>query len=113
MNSLTMVGALTRDPELKGDGESRVCRLRLVEANGHPDHPLYVNVSAFGSQGQACAEHLGKGRQVAVVGRLRFREWKRVDGSKRSEHWVAADRVDFLARPVATEQLPADPVPTG
>lgn len=113
MNSLTLVGALTKDPEPKGEGESRVCRLRLVEVNNHPDHPLYVNVSVFGAQGDACAEHLAKGRQVAVVGRLRFREWKRVDGSKRSEHWVAADRVDFLARPVATESASAEPVPTG
>jgi single-strand DNA-binding protein len=113
MNSLTLVGALTKDPEPKGEGDSRVCRLRLVESNGHPDHPLYVNVSVFGPQGEACAEHLAKGRQVAVVGRLRFREWRRVDGSKRSEHWIAADRVDFLGRPGIAETVAADPLPTG
>jgi single stranded DNA-binding protein len=101
MNSLTLVGALTKDPELKGAEESRVCRLRLVEANGHSDHPLYINVSVFGAQGEACAEHLGKGRQVAVVGRLCFREWQRVDTSRRSEHWILADRVDFLPRTAA------------
>ena len=41
---------------------------------------------------------------MAVVGRLRFREWKRVDLSRRSEHWIAADRVDFLSAPAAREE---------
>ena len=99
MNSFSLIGALTKDPELRGTGESRVCRLRLAEVNGHPDHPLYINASVFGAQAQSCHEHLQKGRQVAVVGRLRFREWQRVDLAKRSEYWIAADRVDFLARP--------------
>ena len=99
MNSFSLVGALTKDPEQKGSGESRLCRLRLAEANGHPDHPLYINVSVFGPQAETCQAHLQKGRQVAVVGRLRFREWQRVDGQRRSEYWIVADRVDFLARP--------------
>jgi single-strand DNA-binding protein len=112
MNSFSLVGALTKDPDLKGSGESRVCRLRLVEAGGHPDHPLYINVSVFGTQAESCHEHLHRGRQVAVVGRLRFREWQRVDLSRRSEYWIAADRVDFLARPtVSAEPAEASPAP--
>jgi single-stranded DNA-binding protein len=87
MNLLSLVGALTKDPEMKGSGESRVCRLRLVEANGYPDHPLYINVSVFGSQADHCRAHLRKGRQV--------------DGARRSEYWIVADRVDFLSRATA------------
>jgi single-stranded DNA-binding protein len=99
MNSLTLVGVLTKDPKPVGDGERRGARMRLAEANAHPDHPLYIDASLFGPQAQACLEHLRKGSRVAVVGRLRFREWKRVDLSHRSEHWIAADRVDFLPAP--------------
>jgi single-strand DNA-binding protein len=110
MNSFSLVGALTKDPEQKGSGENRLCRLRLAEANGHPDHPLYINVSVFGPQAESCQEHLRKGRQVAVVGRLRFREWQRVDGQRRSEYWILADRVDFLARPT-TPIATTDPSP--
>ncbi len=106
MNSLSLVGALTKDPELKGSGESRVCRLRLVEASGPSDQPLYINVSVFGSQAEGCHAHLRKGRQVAVVGRLRFREWQRVDGARRSEYWIVADRVDFLSRATAPARPP-------
>jgi single stranded DNA-binding protein len=101
MNSLTLVGNLTKDPELVG-GEARpICRMRLAEANAHPGHPLYINASVFGDQAALCAERLRKGARVAVVGRLRFREWQRVDLSRRSEHWIAADRVDFLSAPEA------------
>ena len=34
---------------------------------------------------------------MAVAGQLRFREWESDEGAKRSEHSIAADRVDFLA----------------
>ncbi len=99
MNSFTLIGNLTKDPEPKGETAKPICRLRLAESRSHPDHPLYVNVSVFGPQAGACLERLKKGDQVAVVGRLRFREWKRVDLSARSEHWLAADQVDFLSPP--------------
>jgi single-strand DNA-binding protein len=111
MNSVSMVGALTKDPELKRGGESPLCRLRLVEANGHPEHPLYINVSVFGAQAESCHRHLAKGRQVAVVGKLRFREWERVDRSRRSEYSIAADRVDFLPRHSSAPEGAREPAP--
>ena len=110
MNSLTLLGTLTKDPEPAGTEERRVCRMRLAEANAHPEHPLYINAAVFGAQAEACLAHLRKGSRVAVVGRLRFREWQRVDLSRRSEHWIAADRVDFLGRPAGAEE-PAPPEP--
>jgi single stranded DNA-binding protein len=114
VNSITLVGNLTKDPLSRGEEADPVCRLRLAEAKAHPDHPLYVNVSVFGPQALVCAERLRKGARVAVVGRLRFREWKRVDLSRRSEHWIAADRVDFLdAAPTPeAEEAPAELAPT-
>jgi single-stranded DNA-binding protein len=101
MNSLTLLGVLTKDPRPVGDEERRGCRMRLAEANAHPDHPLYIDASIFGPQAEACLERLRQGSRVAVVGRLRFREWQRVDLSRRSEHWIAAERVEFLSAPVA------------
>ena len=96
MNTVTLIGTLTRDPEMRNGGEVKVCAMRLAESNGSKDSPLYINVAAFGRQAETCNQYLGKGRQVAVVGRLRFREWEGPDGAKRSEHSIAADRVDFL-----------------
>ena len=96
MNTITLVGSLTKDPEMKGGGESKVCQMRVAESNGSKGTPLYINVSAFGRQAENCQRYLSKGRSVAISGRLRFREWDTEDG-KRSEHSIAADRVDFLS----------------
>jgi single-strand DNA-binding protein len=96
MNTVTLIGTLTKDPEMRGSGETPVCQLRLADNSGPKDEPLYINVAAFGRQAESCNTYLSKGRHVAVSGRLRFREWEGKDGVKRSEHSVAADRVDFL-----------------
>lgn len=96
VNTVTLIGALTRDPEMRKRGETKVCDMRVAESNGRKESPLYINVSTFGRQAEVCKEYLGKGRQVAVVGQLRFREWENDEGQKRSEHTIAADRVDFL-----------------
>ena len=95
MNTMTMTGTLTRDPELRNGGESKVCAMRLAELNGG-DPSLFINVSAFGRQAETCKRYLAKGRHVAVAGRLRLREWETDEGEKRSEYSIAADRVDFL-----------------
>lgn len=100
MNNVNLIGRLTRDPELKEIGGGRsVCELRVAVDNpgrgGVPGDPTYVDVSTFGGQAEACAAHLAKGRQVAVNGRLVFREWTARDGSKRSAHSIRGS-VEFL-----------------
>lgn len=96
MNTVTLIGTLTRDPEIRNGGETKVCAMRLAESNGSKDSPLFINVSAFGRQAETCKKYLSKGRHVAVSGRLRLRQWENDEGQSRSEHSIAADRVDFL-----------------
>jgi len=106
MNAITLIGRLTGDPQMRGEGEAKVCAMRVAESNGGKASPFFINVAAFGRQAETCKRYLKKGRQVAVTGQLRFREWT-VEGGKRSEHSIAADRVDFLTggrpRPSETE----------
>jgi single-strand DNA-binding protein len=97
MNTVTMIGTLTKDPEIRnGSGDAKICAMRIAESNGRKGTPLFINVSAFGRQAETCGKYLVKGRQVAISGQLRFREWEPEGGGKRSEHTIAADRVDFL-----------------
>jgi single-strand DNA-binding protein len=104
MNVVVLIGNLTKDPELRGEEESRVCQIRLAVNGAGKDAPLYIDVAAFGRQGENCARYLAKGRAVAVSGRLRFREWKGRDGAKHVEHSLIAERIDFLdPAPRATE----------
>jgi len=103
MNSVNLVGRLTRDPDLRTVSEDRkVCDLRLAYNQGRDDTG-YITVAVFDGAAEACAEHLSKGRQVAVSGRLVYREWEN-DGQRRSEHQVIG-RVEFLGpKPGSSDQ---------
>ncbi|MBO0746702.1 MAG: single-stranded DNA-binding protein [Acidimicrobiaceae bacterium] len=96
MNQVTLIGRLTNDPELRETKAGKpVCNLRLAVDGERGAEPTYVTVASFGAGAEACAAHLRKGRQVAVSGRLVFREWRGKDGAKRSEHSVWGS-VEFL-----------------
>jgi single-strand DNA-binding protein len=94
MNNVTLIGRLTKDPELQERNGTKVCDLRIAE-NGNGT-TLYIDVATFARQAEVCNEHLSKGRLVAIAGRLRYSEWNAKDGSKRSRHTIVANTVRFL-----------------
>ncbi len=104
INTVVLVGNLTRDPELRAAGGTSVCSLRVAvndrakdQATGEwTDKPNYFTVDVFGAQGERCAQYLAKGRQVAIEGRLRWREWETQDGQKREAVSVVANNVQFI-----------------
>jgi single-strand DNA-binding protein len=99
VNTVTLVGHLTADPVIKQlDDERKVCNLRLAVNDQKDQPPLFIDVATFGSQADACAKYLSKGRAVAVTGRLVYREWEAEDGTRRSRHHVVG-RVQFGGRP--------------
>lgn len=96
MNSVTLIGALTRDPEMNEGGDTKICSLRVADGNGRKE-PLFINVSAFGRQAETCKEYLTKGRQVAVSGQLRFREWERIKASGQNTRSQPTASISCLA----------------
>ena len=99
VNSITLVGHLTADPVLRPLDENRkVCDMRLAVNDQRDQPPLFIDVATFGSQAEACAKYLSKGRAIAVTGRLIYREWVADDGTRRSKHQVVG-RVQFGGRP--------------
>jgi single-strand DNA-binding protein len=103
INRVILVGNLTRDPETRPAGSSTVCSLRIAvndripnkETGGWDDYANYFTVSVFGRMGENCAQYLSKGRQVAVEGKLRWRQWEK-EGQKREAIEVVADNVQFI-----------------
>ena len=51
MNTVTLIGNLTKDPEMRGNGETKVCRMRIAES-GSAKEPVYIDVAAFGRQAE-------------------------------------------------------------
>jgi single-strand DNA-binding protein len=104
INRVTLVGRLTRDPELQHlPSGTPVLRLGLA-VNGRQqdsggnwvDKPNFFDVKVFGNQAEMLSQHLAKGRRVGVDGRLDWSSWEAQDGSKRSKVEVVAQSVQFL-----------------
>ena len=57
----------------------------------------------FDKLAATCGEYLTKGREVAVVGKLRLNEWTTKDGERRSKIQIVADVVQFLDAPKKDE----------
>ncbi len=114
LNSVVLIGNLTRDPELRYTPSGvPVCTLRLAVSRNFPNQQGeveadYFNVIVWRNQAEKCAEYLTKGRQVAVTGRLQSRSWEGADGQKRSTVEIVADRVVFLGRRERAEDLADD-----
>jgi single-strand DNA-binding protein len=101
---VTLVGNLTRDPELRQTpGGSSVCQFgvavgrRYKDGSGQwVDKASFFDVVVWGAQGENCAQYLSKGRPVAIDGRLDQRSWDAQDGTKRSKVEIVAENVVFL-----------------
>ena len=104
INRVTIVGRLTRDPELKHLPSGTPVLEMGVAVNGRRqdetgqwvDKPNFFDVKVFGNQADTLARNLAKGRPVAVDGRLDWREWEAQDGTKRQAVEIIADTVQFL-----------------
>lgn len=104
MNKLTIIGNLTRDPELRTvrDGIS-VCsftvavnrRNRSNNATNQPEADFF-RVTVWRQLGELCAKYLSKGRKVCV-GSVSVSTYQGNDGMTRASLEVTADDVEFLS----------------
>lgn len=99
-NSVTLVGNLTRDPELRfttggrGVASFGLAVNRRYQVNGEwQDQTSYFNIVAWGQLGENAASTLTKGMRVIVSGRLEQREYQNREGEKRTAIEINADEV--------------------
>lgn len=104
LNRVTLVGRLTRDPELRhlASGDP-LCNMRIAvnsrardESGNWNDRPNFFDVVVFGRQAESVSNYMSKGRRVGVDGSLSWREWEAKDGGKRQSVEVRARDVYFL-----------------
>jgi len=99
-NSVTLVGNITRDPELRftasGQGVASfglAVNRRYREGNEWKEETSFLDVVCWRELGENVCESLSRGARVIVVGRLEQRSWETADGDKRSKIEVVADSV--------------------
>jgi single-strand DNA-binding protein len=104
LNSIVLVGRLTKDPSLAYTGSGKaVATLRLAVDRGTtaPDGSKetdFVDVVVWERQAETCANYLGVGRLIAVQGRLQIRQYETQEGQRREKAEVVASQVRFLDR---------------
>jgi single-strand DNA-binding protein len=103
LNQVTLMGNLTRDPELRQTptGQS-VTSFSLALNRAYKDSSGewqeatdYIDCVCWGPLAERVAQYLSKGRRCLVQGRLQSRSWEQ-DGNKRSKVEVLANDVTFL-----------------
>lgn len=121
MNKLTIIGNLTKDPELRTtqDGTS-VCNFTVAvnrkKVNGQTEADFF-RVSAWRGLGENCSKYLTKGRKVCVVGPVSVRTYTS-NGENRASLEVIAEDVEFLSPKEETTtsgyiQVETDELPFG
>ena len=105
LNNITLIGRLTRDPDLKYT-ESGIAVVNFSLAversftNKQGEREVdFIDIVVWRKQAESCANHLGKGRLVAVEGRLQIRSYETNEGQKRKVAEVVANNVRFLDWP--------------
>lgn len=98
INTATLCGRLTRDPELKHAGELPILKFSLavnrsVKKDGQwTDEASFFDCEMIGKRAESVSRYMEKGKQVGIVGELKQDRWEK-DGQKRS-------RVVILARDI-------------
>ncbi|MBR0127036.1 MAG: single-stranded DNA-binding protein [Firmicutes bacterium] len=102
MNSVVLVGNLTRDPELRystGANQTAICRFGIAVNDGYGENQRtsFINIVVFGKQAENCDRYLAKGRKVAIEGRIQTGSYENKEGQKVYTTDVVASRVEFLS----------------
>jgi single-strand DNA-binding protein len=102
MNSVNLVGRLTKDPSFKEETEnsSAVATFSLaidrLVGQGKEKQTDFPRITVFGKRAENCEKFLKKGRLVAVQGSLQTGSYKNKDGVTVYTTDVIANNVEFL-----------------
>ncbi len=104
-NSVTLLGNLTRDPELKTLASGgAVANFGLAvnrrwKTDGETkEETTFVDCEAWGRTAELIGQYLTKGSACLVQGRLKYDTWEDKDGSRRNRLKVVAEQVQFIDR---------------
>ena len=104
LNKVLLIGRLTRDPESRSTkGGSSVVSFGLAVnrtytkqgSDERVEETCFLDLEAWGRQGETIARYMKKGRQIFVEGRLKFDSWEK-DGQKHSKIRVVVENFQFI-----------------
>lgn len=105
LNKVFLIGNLTRDPELRVTPKGTpICQFGLAvnrqykdDSGQTRDETTFVDIEAWGRQGETISKYCTKGRPLFVEGRLKLDTWDdKTTGQKRSKMRIVLENFQFL-----------------
>ena len=112
MNTVNLIGRLTKDPEVRYTSGSQMAVATFTVAIDRPVKPGaekqtdFPRVTVFGKQAENCEKYLAKGRLVGISGRIQTGSYENKNGDKVYTTDVIANRVEFLEWGDKTDSKP-------
>jgi single-strand DNA-binding protein len=98
MNSVNLIGRLTKDPEIRYTGDQKaVAKFTVAIDDGYGDAKKtnFISIVVFGKQAENCERFLAKGKLVGISGKIQTGSYEK-DGRKVYTTDVVANNVYFL-----------------
>ncbi len=105
MNSVNIIGNITRDIELKyaasglpiaNFGVAVNKKVKNQQTQAYEEKPVFIDVTGFGKTAETINQYFRKGSKIGIEGELNFEQWTAQDGQKRSKLTVTANRITFI-----------------
>lgn len=115
LNQATLIGRVTRDPELRTlPNGTPVVKFSIATNNTYKnkegqkvEETDFHNVSAFGRLAETIGQYVKKGQELLVIGRIKNRTWEKQDGTKGYATEIMMDTFSFGAKPKGSEERSA------
>lgn len=98
MNNVSLVGRLTRDPEIKATNSgSSYARFSIaIDRRGKDAGTDFINIVAFGKTSEFIERYFRKGQRIGINGRIQTGSYEGKDGKKVYTFDVIAENVEFV-----------------
>ena len=111
MNKVILMGRLTKDPEVRyaqGDTSMAIAKYSIaVDRKGKDAGTDFINIVAFGKNGEFAEKYFHKGMKVLVTGRIQTGSYTNKDGQKVNTTDVIAEEQEFCESKKAEENTEA------
>ena len=103
-NSVTLIGRLGQDPEVKTlDKGSKFVKFSLATSDSYTakdgskqEQTQWHNIVVWGNLAVVCEKYLKKGREIAIDGRLTYRNWEDKNGTRHLSSEIVASELLFV-----------------
>lgn len=119
LNKCILMGRLTRDPEIREVGESKVANFAIAvdrdiknKQTGERETD-FIDCSAWGGRAEFIEKYFHKGSMIVVVGRLQIRKWEDEQGNSRKNAEIRVDDCYFGESKGADAAVPTGFAPVG